>query len=283
MKPELSSDFAVTFAVLQNEIRHLPSSWQREPCSNSNSGPSYKWGTALSVFLYLLLSSFSSHCTYNLKWITCFSRVCWDQRQIESCAEQEMPVPLHITLNLVSVGLISWDRSLCVLLFLPLCAVIWRLDHIICICIIQLPFAFSFLCVICSSGCSGDTVSRTAVVACTTLRIVDVGLVCFILTRATAQQPQNISQPSSSSHWLLCQCDWSDLCSEWEIGSNSTCSKVGRGLGSCCSNPESIQNEEKGDFSFPKRLLEIPVEGWAVPVLLTLLLAYLCTAEVVTF
>lgn len=184
MKPELSSDFAVAFAVLQNEIRHLPSSWQREePCSNSNSGPSYKWGTALSVFLYLLLSSFSSHCTYNLKWITCFSRVCWDQRQTESCAEQEMPVPLHITLNLVSVGLISWDRSLCVLLFLPLCAEIWKLDHIICICIIQLPFAFSFLCVICSSGCSGDTVSRTAVVACTTLRIVDVGLVCFILQR----------------------------------------------------------------------------------------------------
>lgn len=78
-KPELSCNFAVTFAILKNEIRHLPSSWQKEHRSNNNWGAGYKWGCVI-FFSFPPLSGFSLCCTYHLKLITCFSRICWDQR-----------------------------------------------------------------------------------------------------------------------------------------------------------------------------------------------------------
>lgn len=112
----------------------------------------------------------------------------WDllRPETESCAEQELPVPLQISLNVVSDGLVSPGRSLCVF-FLALCAEIWRLDHIICICITQESFAFSLPCMICSAGCGGDGEPDCR---------DDVDLVCLILTRPTAQQPENILQVS---------------------------------------------------------------------------------------
>lgn len=183
-----------------------------------------------------------------------------------SCVQLELLVPLHIPLNLVSVGLISSGRSLCVP-FLALCAEIWSQDHIICICTMQLPFAFSFcvwsaaLAVVGTQwaglqGWCGSGVLDAHQSNCSTTR-----------EHLAALQP--------SRALLFCQCDWSDLCSEWEIESNSICSKVGRGLGSCYINQESLQ----GVVSFPKRLLEILLKCWAVLVLLTLLLAYLSSSS----
>lgn len=133
-----------------------------------------------------------------------------------------------------------------------------------------LPFVFSSL-----------HVSRAVVMPYTVVRIIDVDLVCLINTRATAL----ISRGRLSLTAFMCFAAlsaqlWTDLCSEGEIRSNSSCSKVGWGLGSYCSIPESIQNKEKGDILVAKDS-QILVEGWAASMLLTLLLACVCTAEVV--
>lgn len=117
-------------------------------------------------------------------------------------------MPLPIPLNVVGVSPIRWGRNLGVLLFLPLCAEMCRLDHIICVCIFPLPSAFLSPRVICRSGCGGGTVSRTAVMPCTTMRITDVDLLCLIDTRVTAVitrgHPAALLLPHAS---LLCRRD----------------------------------------------------------------------------
>lgn len=64
---------------------------------------------------------------------------------MEACAEQQVPVPVHSPFNLVSVGVIRWGRSLCVLLFL-LCTEMCDLDHII-------STAFWIFLSACEQGC----------------------------------------------------------------------------------------------------------------------------------
>lgn len=63
--PKLSCNFAVTFAILQNEIRRLPSSWQRKRCTNSNSGPYYDWGCVLCIYPSHLVFLFAAHIISN--------------------------------------------------------------------------------------------------------------------------------------------------------------------------------------------------------------------------
>lgn len=180
MKPELICDFAVTFAVLRREINTYHPHGKFQLFQQLQTG-------ICAVFFFT-----SSHLVFPLSVL---------RPETESCAEQELPVPLQISLNLLSDGLVSSGRNLCVL-FLALCAEIWRRDHIICICIMWWGWWAGL------QGWCGSGVLDTHQNNCSTTGEHLAGLL-----------------PSRTLP--LCQCDWSDLCSEWEIGSNSISSKVG--------------------------------------------------------